>query len=176
MVKLILTDTTLMQWLGTYQDMVVYCWKWGSFSESILFFTIGSLSETAFCNRGSLGESKMWRIKRGSFRDRGFENGSQCGHTYPSHIFREYSPPPQFLQVNLQESMLILGKKTDATYYSSPTILVKFFTRGILAIISRNCTAVCLSPPHAMYMYSLTPACPGFFSVGGFEYLLGLSG
>ena len=28
------------------------------------------------------------RIKRGSFSDRRFENGGQCGRTYPSHIFR----------------------------------------------------------------------------------------
>ena len=27
--------------------------------------------------------------KKGSFSDRRFENGGQCGCTYPSHIFRE---------------------------------------------------------------------------------------
>ena len=35
----------------------------------------------------------MWKIKRGSFSDRRFENGGQCGRTYPSHIFRECPPP-----------------------------------------------------------------------------------
>ena len=47
----------------------------------------------AFWKWGSLGESKMWKIKRGSFSDRRFENGGQCGRTYPSHIFRECPPP-----------------------------------------------------------------------------------
>ena len=53
----------------------------------------GSLSERTFWKWGSLGESKMWKIKRGSFSDRRFENGGQCGRTYPSHIFRECPPP-----------------------------------------------------------------------------------
>ena len=35
----------------------------------------------------------MWKIKRGSFSDMRFENGGQCGRTYPSHIFRECPPP-----------------------------------------------------------------------------------
>ena len=41
---------------------------------------------------GSLGEGKC--AKKGSFSDRRFENGGQCGRTYPSHIFRECPPPP----------------------------------------------------------------------------------
>ena len=30
--------------------------------------------------------------KKGSFSDKQFENGGQCGRTYPSHILRECPP------------------------------------------------------------------------------------
>ena len=36
----------------------------------------------------------MWKIKRGSFSDRRFENGGQCGRTYPSDILGSAPPPP----------------------------------------------------------------------------------
>ena len=67
-----------------------------SFSESILFLKMESLSERTLWKWGSLDESKLWIIKRGSFSDRRFENRGQCGRTYPSHIFRD-SPPPRGL-------------------------------------------------------------------------------
>ena len=73
--------------------------RWSFISENrghsvraFISLKMGSLSERAFWKWGSLGESKMWKIKRGSFSDRRFENGSQCDRTYPSHIFRECCP------------------------------------------------------------------------------------
>ena len=67
---------------------------WRPFSPINISKKRGLLSERAFWKWGSLGESKMWKIKRGSFSDKRFENGGQCGRTYPSHIFRECLPPP----------------------------------------------------------------------------------
>ena len=67
---------------------------WPPFSPINISKKRGSLSERAFWKWGSLGESKMWKIKRGSFSDRRFEIGGQCGRTNPSHIFRECPPPP----------------------------------------------------------------------------------
>ena len=63
-----------------------------SFSESILFLKMGSLSVRTFWKWGSFGEDKMWKVKRGSFSDERFENGGQCGRTYPSRIFRKCLP------------------------------------------------------------------------------------
>ena len=81
--------------------MVIYWWKWRHsvrawrpFSPINISQKGGSLSERAFWKWGSLGESKIWKIKRGSFSDRLLENGGQCSRTYPSHIFRKYLPPP----------------------------------------------------------------------------------
>ena len=70
---------------------------------------MGSLRETAFWKWGSLGESKMWKIKRGSFSDRRFENGGQCGRTYLSRIFWEWPPGEDatFDVVRLQKPSLV---------------------------------------------------------------------
>ena len=70
---------------------------------------MGSLSEKTFWKWGSLGESKLWIIKRGSFSDRRFENGDQCGRTYPSRIFRECPPPPRPTRRSLGSNILMSG-------------------------------------------------------------------
>ena len=64
-----------------------------SFSESIYFQRRGSFSERAFSKWGSLRESEMREIKRGSFSDRRSESGGLFCRTSPSPIFRECPPP-----------------------------------------------------------------------------------
>ena len=87
-----------------FEKRAIYLWKWGSFSESIprrAFINKMGHSVRAFCfwkwdhfseRAWSLVESKMRKIKRGSFGDRRFENRGQCGLTSPSHTFRECHP------------------------------------------------------------------------------------
>ena len=88
--------TYIKRWKGGYSVREFISKKMGSFSESIIFLKMGSflgvIKWESIWKWGSLGESKMWKIKRGSFSDRRFENGGQCGRTYQSRILREYPP------------------------------------------------------------------------------------
>ena len=94
---------------------------WPPFSPINISKKRGLLSERAFWKWGSLGESKMWKIKRGSFSDRRFENGGQCGRTYPSHIFRE-SPTPRHQWSHARSHDCACGSATVFTNWAGYAI------------------------------------------------------
>ena len=75
--------------------------------------------------------------KKGSFRDRRFENGGQCHRTYPSHILGSAPPPPPSTSIKVYENLV--KKYRIALWWPKDLDFSNFRVLGYLVQFSGYC-------------------------------------